>query len=121
MPGLVLDIIFEFLFRILVRLFRVIGATSWPIVRANITAANYTPAGYGCEVAKITYEFRLDGKSYTGMDAKPFLVERSAKDYVERHSPGSELLVRVKPGVPESSVVRNKDQWSLTKGLQLDN
>ena len=70
---------------------------------------------------KIAYEFRCDGELLTGMDAKPFLVERSAKGYVERLAPGGEMLVGVKPEAPGSSVVRETDQWPLPKGLPLDN
>jgi len=55
------------------------------------------------------------------MDAKPFLVERSAKGYVERLAPGGEMLVGGKPEAPGSSVVRETDQWPLPKGLPLDN
>ena len=46
---------------------------------------------------RITDEFTCDGELLTAMDAKPFLVERSAKGYVERLAPGGEMQVGGKP------------------------
>ena len=120
MGGLVLDIYVEFIFRVIVRLFKARGAKSWPVIKAEVTGTNYRPGGFGCAVAEITYKYRFQGELYTGTNAKPFVLGSSAKEYVERYSVGSELLLRVKPGTPESSVVRDRDLYFQAHGYRMD-
>jgi hypothetical protein len=61
-------------------------------------------------VAEIVYTYHLDGGFYGGVDEKPFYRESSAKDYASKFSKGDNLIVRVKPGEPEVSLVRDEDQ-----------
>lgn len=119
MGGLVIDIYVEFLFRAIVRFFRAFGSTSWPVVTAKITASYCDPRGFGCAVANIAYKYRLDDEPYTGTDANPFVWSSSARDYLEKHPPASELLIRVKPGTPELSVVRQDDLYRQSHGYQV--
>jgi Protein of unknown function (DUF3592) len=120
MGGLVLDIYVEFIVRVIVRLFRARGSRSWPVVKAEVTGTSCNPGGFGCAVANITYEYRVNGELYTGADANPFVSTSSAKDYLEDYPTGSELLVRVKPGRPDFSVVRQKDLYLCAHGYQLE-
>jgi hypothetical protein len=69
---------------------------------------------------EITYQYRFQGELYTGMNAKPFVWDSSAKEYVERYSAGSDLLVQVRPGSPESSVARDKDEYLHAHGYRLE-
>jgi hypothetical protein len=118
--GLVLDIYIEFFVRAIVRLFRARGSRSWPVIKAEITGANYRAGGFGCAIVEITYQYRFQGELYTGMNAKPFVWDSSAKEYVERYSAGSDLLVQVRPGSPESSVARDKDEYLHAHGYRLE-
>jgi hypothetical protein len=120
MGGLVIDIYIEFVVRVIVRLLRARGSRSWPVITAKVTGTNYRPGGVGCAVADITYHYRLDGVLHTGTDANPLVWDSSAKNYLEDHPPGSELLVRVKPGCPDLSVVRQKDLYLRAHGYQLE-
>ncbi|MFZ1141454.1 MAG: DUF3592 domain-containing protein [Candidatus Sulfotelmatobacter sp.] len=120
MGGLVIDIVIEFLFRSLVRLVRAQRTKSWPVATAEVTGTHYRPGGFGCTVLKITYQFEFGGKRYASVDAKPFLWTSSAKEYSEQHSAGSELLVRVKPGKPEFSIVRDNDIYVHAHGYGLE-
>ncbi len=119
MGGLVLDIYVEFIFRVIVRLFRARGSRSWPVVKAEVTATYHDPGGFGCAVANIAYQYKLNGELYAGTDANPFVSDSSAKDYLENYPTGSELLVRVKPGSPDFSVVRQKDLYLHAHGFRL--
>lgn len=119
MGGLFIDIYVEFLFRIVVRFFRARGATRWPIIKAKVTIASCRPGGFGCAVADITYKYRSDGELFTGTDANPFVYTSSAESYLEDHPPGSELLVRVRPGSPGYSVVRQDDLYRQAHGYRL--
>ncbi|HSY93539.1 MAG TPA: hypothetical protein VK812_19425 [Candidatus Binatus sp.] len=119
--GFFLDIYVEYFIRIIFRFFKALGSHEWPLEAASITGTNYRPGGFGCAVAEIRYEYKLDGKLYTGVNGKPFVINRSAETYVEQYSPASQLRVRVKPGTPGLSVVRDQDQYALAQGLRLDN
>lgn len=119
MGGLVLDIYVEFLFRVILRFFKARGSTSWPVVKAKVTSTGCRPGGFGCAVADVAYKYRADGELYTGTDANPFVYTSSARAYLEDHRPGSELLVRVKPGTPCDSVVRQDDLYRQAHGYRL--
>ena len=116
MGGLVIDIYLEFIFRVIARFFRARGAKSWPVVKAQVTGTYCDPGGFGCVVANVAYEYRLEGELYTGTDAKPFVSDGSAKDYLKSHPQGSELLIRVKPGSPDFSIVRQDDLYRQEHG-----
>jgi|ERR1700691_2755514 hypothetical protein len=118
--GFVLDIYVEYLVRVLIRLFRGWGAASWPVIHAKVTSTNFRAGGIGCAVADITYNYRFDGELYTGSDANPFILDRSAKDYLENYGRGTELPVRVKPGTPDLAVLRQKDPYLQAHGYRLE-
>jgi hypothetical protein len=119
MGGLVLDILVEFIVRVIIRFFRARGAESWPVIQAEVTSKGYR-GGFGCDVADINYQYRLDGELYTGADANPFLSRRSAKDYLEGFQPGTRLPVRVKPGRPGVAVLRQMDLYLQAHGYKLE-
>jgi|HubBroStandDraft_6_1064221.scaffolds.fasta_scaffold1556921_2 hypothetical protein len=120
MGGLVLDILVEYIVRVIIRFFRAWGAKSWPVVEARVIGTNYRSGGVGCAVADITYRYRLDGKRYTGSDANPFIRNSSAKDYLENYRRGTELPVRVKPGNPDVAVLLQKDLYLQAHGYKLE-
>jgi hypothetical protein len=117
--GLLLDVWIEFLVRVIVRFFKARGAASWPIVEAKVTSAKLRRGYTSCDVADTAYNYRSDGKLYTGTDANPFLTTGSAKDYLEQHPVGSKLLVRVKPESPDFSIVRQDDLYRQAHGNRL--
>ena len=119
MGGLVLDILVEFIVRVIIRFFRAWGAESWPVVQAKVTRTGYR-GGYGCSVADINYQYRIDGELFTGADANPFMSGSSAKDYLENYRRGTELPVRVKPGSPQVAVLRQKDLYLQVHGYKLE-
>jgi hypothetical protein len=66
--------------------------------------------GGGCPKAQIVYTYAFKGECYPGNYAKPFLSRSSAEDYVSQFVKESSLVVRVKPGKPERSIVLEQDQ-----------
>jgi hypothetical protein len=44
------------------------------------------------------------------MNREPFILSASAQEYVARFRAGGDVIVRVKPGEPEASIVREDDQ-----------
>ena len=102
----------------MIQLFRSYQAKSWPSVEAKVTSAQ---KGHGaCTTVEITYKYRIDGELYTGAHTEPFLFASSADCYLEECSPGSQIVVRVKPGESELSVVRDRDVYLHAHGYRLD-
>ena len=120
MGGLVLDIYVEFIVRVIIRLLRARGSKAWPVIKGKITGINLRPGGFGCAVADVAYSYRSDGELYTGTDAVPFVWTSTAENYLEGHPRGSELLVRVSPGDPGVSVVRQKDMYLHAHGFRVE-
>jgi hypothetical protein len=74
----------------------------------------------GCLTVEITYKYRIDGELYTGTHTEPFLLDSSLKCFLEECSPGGEIIVRMRPGDPESSFVRDRDLYFRAHGYRLD-
>ena len=106
---LFLDLWIEFAFRVIIRLFRDFTSRSWPINRAEATSVSYRPGVVGCALAEVTYKYKVQGETYTGFSAKPFLWGGSAKTYIEQHFVGSVFPLRVNPKRPDSSIMRDLD------------
>jgi hypothetical protein len=114
MGGWFADVIvgyFITLFRIVSRILRARRIKGWREITATVSGASCQTSSYMPRpVAEIVYTYRLDGGFYGGVDEKPFFLESSAKQYAEQLARGDSLVVRVKPGQPEVSIVRDEDQ-----------
>ncbi len=118
MGGLVIDIYVEFLIRVIIRFFKTRGSAAWPIIEAKVTSTGRR-GGYGCDVADVNYHYRVEGELYAATDSVPFIFMNSAEQYLEEHSAGSKLLVRIKSGSPECSIVRQNDLYRQAHGYPL--
>jgi len=110
MGGFVLDIFVLYLIRVSIRFWRRRGTSSWMLQQANIENISRSLATWGCPLAEVTYVFKVGDETYSGSDEIPFIWRSSAEAYVHRHPKGSTLVVRVKPGDPETSVLNVGDQ-----------
>jgi hypothetical protein len=110
MGGWFVDIFVEYMFRLITHMFRRRGSGSWPVAQATVTSSTCPKAMYGCDVAEVCYTYRVDGELYTGVNEKPFTSHDSGESYVSNFAPGTEFTVRVKPGRPLISIVREVDQ-----------
>jgi hypothetical protein len=117
-----MDALFEYLLKAIVYTFnvtvhwlRVCGTAHWPLANATVTAAPISSFGFACPSAEIVYAYRFQGELYTGIHEEPFILTDSLTDYVERFREGRSLVVRIKPGNPEVSVVCEGDQGAITQ------
>jgi hypothetical protein len=102
------------LVRILLRKLRARRCTGWRETTATIVGVNWQAQSYFPRPdAEIVYTYRIDGGFYGGVDTKPFCLESSAKNYATRFAKGDNLVIRVKPGNPETSIVLDSDQIKI--------
>lgn len=105
LSGWFVDIIIEWLVRIVANSVRRIRSRSWPVVAATVTNAASPRADYGCHVADIHYDYSMLGETFSGIHEEPFVIHDAAKDYVCRFPAGCETPVRVKRDDPSVSVL----------------
>jgi len=110
MGGLVLDIFVVYLLRVVVRTWRRRGTSEWTLLKANVESISCPLIAWGCPIAEVVYLYKIDDETYSGSESVPFIWRSSAEDYVRRHPQGSVLTVRVKPGDPETSIMRGVDE-----------
>ena len=107
MGGLIHLIVYLFkLFRI-----RLAGLSTrgWPAADAIVTEDSLQVRGSFGSTIEIVYSYRVEGELYTGMHEEPCFLG-SHSDYINRFTKGRNFVVRVKPGEPELSVMRDSDQ-----------
>jgi hypothetical protein len=110
--GLYLDAIIVYLFRTLLRLIKENRSNAWPVVNGSVESSSCPGLGH-YPSAEVVYTYTTEGKSYWGVHKRAFFWSKSsAKDYADRFTPASYLVVRYKPGEPMKSVVRYWDQFS---------
>jgi len=116
MGGWVLDVFvgwFITLYRIVARSIRARQTKEWRAVRAVISSTGFRGEAYMPRpVSLIAYTYRYEGGSYFGVDETPFFFESSAKAYQFKR--GDPLIIRVKPGGPETSIVLDLDQTKIS-------
>ena len=104
MVGLFLDIVVEYLIRVIGRAIKRYRSRRWPTVRATV-ASSECPKSSGCNLAEVTYLYSVNGERYSGTNKKPFILHDSGEEYVRHFAPSTEFTVRVKPHDPEVSIV----------------
>ncbi len=113
MGGWFIDVFVAYFFKTAVRWLHLSGSAVWPMVNAKVTASSCPPKVFGCSSAEIAYSYVLRGHVYTGLYEKAFISPSSAQEYARRFTSGKSLIVRVKPNMQETSVVRDEDQHEL--------
>jgi hypothetical protein len=99
------------LFRVLARSLRVRRSRGWRETTATVAGANCRSSSSSpCAVVEIVYTYPSDEGLCGGADEKPFFLKSSAERYACQFTRGDSLVIRVKPGDTEISVVRDEDQ-----------
>jgi len=111
--GWFLDVIAEYLFRILLRGISLLRSGSWPTVEAAKLSADCQRASYGCTVAEIRYQYTFEQRKYEGVYRKPFLSLTSGQIYVEDLAKVNQFTVRVSRRYPSVSVPEAIRRWSI--------
>jgi hypothetical protein len=110
MVGWYMDVLVGYLIRILIQMTKERGSSRWPLEKAKVTGSNCDAAVYGGPVAEVIYTYTHSGEYFSGMHREPFILRDSAEEYAARFPAGGDVIVRVKPGEPEVSIVREDDQ-----------
>lgn len=122
--GWYADIFIEYIFRVFFHVINLLRSRGWQTVTAIALSAECPPAGYGCTVATVYYEYVVDGEKYGDWFGKPFIFSPSGKDYAAKFAKGTEFKVRVKPGDATKSFhpwERNTEMMSLKTGFESRN
>src|SRR6266851_4254546 len=98
-----------YVFKSLARVLHLRGSATWSKATAKVASSKSAPGGYGCPIAEVVYTYEIDGSIYSGLNEKPFISSDSVEEYATRFTPGSTMVVRLKPGEPEKSIVRDAD------------
>ena len=109
--GLVLDVVIAYLIKSALRLRRLWGSSKWPVVQAKVDSS-WLDGGWvwNCPTAEVAYTYDFEGQTYSAIDSKPFLIETSVEERVERYRAGESVRVRVNPVQPQKSVLKQADQ-----------
>jgi hypothetical protein len=114
MVGWYLDVLVGYvisLFRMIARKRRAGRCKGWRETTATIAGIDCKASPFlSRPVVEFVYTYHLDGGFYGGVDERPFYFESSAKNYANKFTKGGNLVVRVKPGALEVSLVRDEDQ-----------
>ena len=108
MPGWFLFDYLKFLVILVWRMFSERGSTTWPIVCGKVAGIKVHPDV--CTEVQVVYTYYFAGECFPGIYEEPFLSGTSANEFAQLFIQGSDLTVRVQPGKPERSVVRERDQ-----------
>lgn len=72
---------------------------------ARVMSTEYEKGGIGWHLVTVYYEYRIDGKPWGTWQTRPFVVESSARKYIEALPENAALKARVKPSDPAVAVL----------------
>jgi len=104
MIGLYLDVVIEYLIRVIARAIKRRRSRGWTTTKATVVSSACATTS-SCDLAEVVYLYRFEGERYSGTNKKPFFSKHSAEDYISHFVAGTEFDVRVKPDDPEVSIV----------------
>jgi hypothetical protein len=110
MIGWYFDVVIGYLIRAVIRVVKTRRSNAWPVNKATVANSGCPAFSYGGPVAEVGYTYIYEGDYYAGVHREPFLLHGSAKEYAARFSTGSGIIIRVKPGQPETSLICDEDQ-----------
>jgi hypothetical protein len=113
------DVFVGYLVRLVTRLFKGRGSEQWPRESATVWSSKTSdlfPGG----LAEIIYSYSHQGEYFSGTHEKQFLSYFEATQYIAGFPKGTEIVVRIKPGYPKMSVVRDDDQTEPKSKSRVD-
>ncbi|HYU47571.1 MAG TPA: hypothetical protein VEK84_15510 [Terriglobales bacterium] len=108
--GWYMDVLVGYVIRLVILTIRARGSRRWRLEKATVTASNYDGYAYGGPVAEVIYTYTHEGELFAGIHQEPFILNSSAEEYAARFPRGGDVIVRVKSGEPEVSIVCDRDQ-----------
>jgi hypothetical protein len=112
MVGWYLDVVVGYLIRIVIRGVRARGSSTWPVEKRRYQIHDVPLRRMEDQSPRLAIRIRTKGTISLGVHRMPFLLRGSAEDYVARFPSSSDVVIRVKPGEPEVSLVYDEDQSS---------
>ena len=106
-----------YIVRVATRLIKGGGSDQWPRENATVwssTTSDLFPGG----LAEIIYSYSHNGQYFSGIHEKQFLSYLEANRYAAGFPKGSQIVVRVKPGHPKTSILRDDDQDPIALKLR---
>jgi hypothetical protein len=85
------------------------GSGKWPVSGAMVLGDPFLDEGTLSKVVMV-YSYLAAGQLHYGSYDTPFLSSSSADEFARRFVKGGTVRVRVKPGDPERSIIREEDQ-----------
>ena len=92
----------------IIRSMRPFGSKKWPLVEAVVTEDPERSDILAHHSVKIDYSYQVNGIQYAGRHRER--VDWRDNELLNRFPKGRTFVVRVKPGRPEISVMRDDDQ-----------
>ena len=85
------------------------GSDQWPRENASVYASNTSDLSPG-GIAEIVYSYSHKGQYFAGRHKRRFRSYFEANSYVGRFRKESQIVIRVKPERPKTSILRDDDQ-----------
>ena len=89
------------------------GNDQWRRENATVWMSRASEGQGGVGVAQIIYYYSHDGHYFSGTREKEFRSYGLANRYVADFPKGTQFVVRVKPGNPKTSILRDEDQVAM--------
>ena len=102
-------IVISYLVRMIGPMIKGRGSNQWPRENATVCSSRTSYIYHGA-VAEIVYRYSHNGQYCSGTHKKQFISRDSARRYASGLPTGTAIVVRVKPGHPMTSIVRDDDE-----------
>ena len=86
------------------------ASDQWPKENATVWTSRASEGQRSVGVAQIIYSYSHHGQYFSSTHEKEFRSYGSANRYVAGFPKESQIVVRVKPGHPKISILRDEDQ-----------
>ena len=96
------------------------GSDQWPRENATVWTSRASEGQRSEGVAQIIYYYSHDGHYFSGTHEKEFRSYGLANRYVAAVPKGTQFVVRVKPGNPKTSILRDEDQVAMKLTTRFD-
>jgi hypothetical protein len=110
MGGFVIDIVLDFLARIIARFLDWSRSSRWDRKTARVVNATATDDLMGCTVVKVCYQIDSETCHPERTEDIPFLLIGSARQYASEFSENPRIIIRINPENAEESRFFESDQ-----------
>ena len=106
------------LVRAVIQLNKFRDSDQWPRETATVWTSGAAEGQRGAGVAQIIYYYSHHGHYFSGTHRKAFRSYGLANRYVAGFPKGTQIVVRVKPEHPKTSILRDADQEQVAAKIE---